>query len=465
MTSTEIGAIALTLSLFLGLVHSLGYIFEKLKQPRLVGEILAGVLLGPYVFGKISPSLFAQLTGTMGGETNKIEIVLNFIYWIGLFLLMFISGSETRRLMGKENQKETAWLLGIGTPTPFLIVLGLGLASLLPLHLITGEAGQPMSALLILAIAVSVTSIPVISRIFYDLGILQTRFASLVLGSAVLEDIILWAVLAVATSIVKSAGLAQEHVVSEITSHVGITLAYMAVGLILAPWVLRRLNNFKYNILIKSSPRGYIFVVLFLYIALASLLEVNLVFAAFLAGFGVIGGIKGTERERFSDSIDSIAKVSFSFFTPIYFALVGYKLALGKEFSLSMLLIFLVASSILALLANGFAAKLAGFKKLEIINLAVTTNARGGPGIVLASVAFEAGIINAPFYTTLVLTAIITSQIAGAWLRFVLSKGWPLLIEKSVNMVVKNFSINVFMLSTLICLIIPKFHTILLESI
>jgi hypothetical protein len=64
---------------------------------------------------------------------------------------------------------------------------------------------------------------------------------------------------------------------------------------------------------------------------------------------------------------------------------------------------------------------------LDVINLAVVTNARGGPGIVLATVAYETGIINAAFYTTLVLTAVITSQAAGAWLRFVLSKGWPLL--------------------------------------
>lgn len=431
MSSAEIGAMALTLSLFIGLVHSLGYLFEKFKQPRLVGEILAGVILGPYVFGELCPDIFIKIFGDQAQSgNNKIEIVLNFIYWIGLFLLMFISGSETRRLMGKENQKETAWMLGVGTPTPFLIVLILGLTSIIPLNMITGSAGQEMSALLVLAIAVSVTSIPVISRIFYDLGILQTRFASLILGSAVLEDIILWAVLAVATSLVQTASTAQEHIVREITSHVGATLLFMAVGLFFAPLILRKLNHLRFNILIKASTRGYIFVILFLYIALASILDVNLVFAAFLAGFGIVGGIKGLERERFAESIDSIAKVSFSFFTPVYFAIVGHKLTLGRDFSLNMFLIFLMSSSILSLLANGLAARLAGFRKRDIVNLAVTTNARGGPGIVLASVAYEAGIINAPFYTTLVLTAIVTSQIAGAWLRFVLSKGWPLLSEK-----------------------------------
>jgi hypothetical protein len=64
---------------------------------------------------------------------------------------------------------------------------------------------------------------------------------------------------------------------------------------------------------------------------------------------------------------------------------------------------------------------------LDLVNLAITTNARGGPGIVLASVAFDAGIISAKFYTTLIVAAVVTSQLAGAWLDYVLRSGWPLL--------------------------------------
>jgi Kef-type K+ transport system membrane component KefB len=146
-----------------------------------------------------------------------------------------------------------------------------------------------------------------------------------------------------------------------------------------------------------------------------------------LAGFGLAGGISGSQREYFAEALDAISKFTFAIFTPIYFALVGYRLVFGREFSMTMLLIFLVGSSLVALFSVGLAAKLAGFKKLDIINLAITTNARGGPGIVLASVAYDAGIISAPFYTTLVLTAIFTSQVAGLWLNYVLSRGWPLL--------------------------------------
>ena len=108
---------------------------------------------------------------------------------------MFISGSQVRRVLAQENRKETAWILGIGTPLPFFLVLVLGLLSILPIEPLVGEAGQRTSALLVLSIAVAVTSIPVISRIFYDLQILHTRFASLILGAV--EDILL-AVLATA---------------------------------------------------------------------------------------------------------------------------------------------------------------------------------------------------------------------------------------------------------------------------
>ena len=99
----------------------------------------------------------------------------------------------------------------------------------------------------------------------------------------------------------------------------------------------------------------------------------------------------------------------------------------GWQFSFAILLVFLVGSSLISVFSAGLAAWLGGFRGLDVINIAITTHARGGPGIVLASVAYDAGIINAAFYTTLVITAVVTSQMAGAWLRFVLSKGWPLL--------------------------------------
>jgi len=133
------------------------------------------------------------------------------------------------------------------------------------------------------------------------------------------------------------------------------------------------------------------------------------------------------KRRLFADALDAIGKVSFAFFIPVYFALVGLKLDLIRGVSLGMIVAFVAGSCAVKILSVSLAGRLAGFRGLDLLNLAITTNARGGPGIVLASVALEAGIISAEFYTTLVLAAVLTSQAAGAWLDYVLGKGWPLL--------------------------------------
>ncbi len=98
-----------------------------------------------------------------------------------------------------------------------------------------------------------------------------------------------------------------------------------------------------------------------------------------------------------------------------------------------MLTAFILGSCIVKILSVSLAGRFAGFRGLDLLNLAITTNARGGPGIVLASVAFDAGIISPQFYTTLVLAAVLTSQAAGAWLDYVLRRGWPLLTPIAAN--------------------------------
>ncbi len=427
MTDNEIGLLIVTFGVFLCFVHVLGYVFERLRQPRLVGEIVAGILLGPFVLKKFAPHVSDYLFANPVLGEERTQAILGFIYWLGILLLMFISGSQVKRLLSKENRRETAWLLGIGTPLPFLLVMGLGLFGVVPLGPLVGAKGVALSALLVLACAVAVTSIPVISRIFSDLGILHTRFASLILGSAVLEDIALWGILAVATALTSQTALAEQGIVGSTSAHLITTFLFMGLSIFAMPTVLIKLRSWRWNVLMRASTLAYAIVILFAYVGIAAYLEVNLVFAAFLAGFGLAGGIAGGQREHFADSLDAIAKFSYGIFIPVYFALVGYRLVLGRDFSPTMLVAFLLGSTLLSLLSVGLAARLAGFRRLDILNLAITTNARGGPGIVLASVAFDAGIISAAFYTTLVLTAIITSQIAGLWLRFVLSRGWPLL--------------------------------------
>ncbi len=186
---------------------------------------------------------------------------------------------------------------------------------------------------------------------------------------------------------------------------------------------MKRINKSRFNVLAKHSPVAYAIAVLLAYCVVAGALGVSVVFAAFLAGFAVVH----KKRKLFAEALDAIGKVSFAFFIPAYFAIVGLKLDLVRGLSWGMIAAFLIGSCVAKILAVSLAGRCAGFRGLDLVNLAITTNARGGPGIVLASVAFDAGIISAPFYTTLVLAAVLTSQMAGAWLDYVLRRGWSLL--------------------------------------
>jgi len=423
MSPVEFGQFVLTIAVFLAAVHGLGYLSERLRQPRIVGEIFAGVLLGPFVLKLVAPAIFGKLFAF----SPNANVVLGFLYQLGLILLMFCSGAETRRLLARENRKKTFLLITLSDITSFIFVLGLGFLGFIPMWRLTGTAGQQASALLVLAIATSVTSIPVISRIFWDLGIMRTRFVSLMLGYAVLEDVALWTVLAFATALANSATLTNQHIAGTVSWHVTTTFLYVLVAMVIMPFILRRISNSRWNVLNQASPVGYVIFVLMAYCSIAALLDVNLQFSALLAGYGIVGGIQGSERERFAIPLESIAKVSFGVFVPIYFGLVGYKLVFGREFSMAVLLVFFLASSAISILSSAFAARVGSFRGLDVWNIAITTNARGGPGIVLASVAYDAGIVNATFYTALVITAVVTSQACGAWLRYILSKGLPLL--------------------------------------
>src|SRR5215510_3075550 len=264
MPSTAIGPLIFFLAILLTSAHLLGHLFARLRQPRVIGEILAGIVLGPFVLGKLPA--YASLLQLHQAAAPK-KAALDLLYQLGLLLLMFLSGAEPKALFQKHERKQIAWLASLGTVLPFFVMLAL--ASLIPLGWFMGERQNRTSLVLVMGIAVAVTSIPVISRIFFDLKILHTRFARLVLGVAVLEDIVLWAVLAVATAMAASAGLPQK----EIVLHIGATLLYFLLALSIVPRVIKRLAKSRFNLLVTVSPVSFTLLIAFAYVAVAGLLH------------------------------------------------------------------------------------------------------------------------------------------------------------------------------------------------
>src|SRR6202034_2704778 len=328
MTNSELTQILVLLLLLVGVAQILGWAFVKLRQPKVVGEILAGVVLGNALLGRFP--FVAQLIDGAKHQGN----ILDFVYWLGLLLLMFLAGAETQQLFTRDDRREVGWLTIVGTGLPF--GLGLLAAPWLIRPSLAGPNGNRISLTIILAVGVAVTSVPVVSKIFADLKILHTRFARLVLGVAVLEDIVLWLALAVATAMAGKAVLDPRAM----SYHLGVTVAFFILGLTIVPRLIKRINKARFNVLARNSPAGYALAVLLAYCAAAGALNISLVFAAFLAGFAVIH----KKRRLFAESLDAIGKVAFAFFIPIYFAIVGLKLDLVKGVSLWMMAVFLVGS-------------------------------------------------------------------------------------------------------------------------
>src|ERR1700745_3804201 len=161
MSNSDLTSILFILLLLLGLAQLLGWIFVKLRQPKVIGEILAGIVLGPALIGRLPWG--AGLVDATQHHSN----LLSFVYWLGLLLLMFLSGAETQQLFTREERREVGWLTIVGTGISF--VLGLALGPWLIQPALAGPNGNRISLIIVLAVGVAVTSVPVVSRIFADL--------------------------------------------------------------------------------------------------------------------------------------------------------------------------------------------------------------------------------------------------------------------------------------------------------
>jgi len=185
--------------------------------------------------------------------------------------------------------------------------------------------------------------------------------------------------------------------------------------------------QFRYNAVRRGSPIGFQLAFMFLATAVAVFLDVVPLFGAFVAGIVVASSsAKGTAEAR-----EDIKSFSFAFFIPIYFALVGLRLDLVREFDPLFFLWFAAFACVAKSVSVYLGARAAHESAGTSTDLAIALNARGGPGIVLASVALDAAIISETFYSALVMLAIVTSMIAGSWLGRAVRTGRPLREEPS----------------------------------
>lgn len=415
LTGIEMTRFLLSLLTLLVAANVLGYLAERLTVPRVIGEVAGGLVLGPTVFGHFAPGTFQWLYQGFPAQGK----LLGLVYQLGLIFLMFHSGLK---FQPKFNRGDTSIGLAIlvgSTVIPFAAGwMFTGFMS--PVHLL-GPAQSLVAFKIVVAISIAVTSIPVISKILFDLGVMHTRFAKLVVAVAGIHDALLWVGLALAAGL---AGAESQPGIATALRSTGATFGLIAVCLLVLPRVLRRINGNRFNILVRASFLGYILAILLMLALLAGYLGVDVMFGALLAGIAV----KLAFPEHLFDRVEnSIREISFSFFIPLYFAMVGLQIDLARQFPLGFFLLYLLFATAVQGSVVYLTCRFLHLDRLTSMNLAAAMNARGGPGIVLSTVAFSLGLISEPFFAVLVMLALVTSWMAGSWLRFVVKTGRPLM--------------------------------------
>jgi len=189
------------------------------------------------------------------------------------------------------------------------------------------------------------------------------------------------------------------------------TLAFLGVCLGAGPRVYRFIGGLRVNLIQRASPIAHQLTFMLAATIAALGLGIEAFFGALVAGI-VVGS---TEAEP-SEATMAVTSFALAFFVPVYFAMIGLGLDLVHGFDIVFFAGFLLAACAIKWASVYLGARAAGESSTASVNLAVAMNARGGPGIVVASTAYAAGIIDQPFYAVLVLLAIVTSLAAGAWL-------------------------------------------------
>jgi Kef-type K+ transport system membrane component KefB len=325
-----------------------------------------------------------------------------------------------RRLLQRNAARTVGLIATLGLVIPF--AAGLGLVAALGAKRFEGTAPDHTALTLVFGLAVAVTSIPVISRIMHDLGLLETRFARIVLSVAVIEDIVVYVLLAVAVGLVQQTSstafglptaLDIHTVAQNSVYHSAVAILFLGLALTTGGRVYRLLLNSRVGTANGGSPIVLQLVWLVTLSAAALALGLVPLYGAFVAGIAVASADQSlVVRER-----DALSDVSFAFFIPIYFAVVGIKLDLIHHFDAPFFVGFLVFACIAKAASVYAGALLAREDRSTATSLAIAMNARGGPGIVLATTAYGAGIINETFFVSLVMLSVVTSLIAGAWLE------------------------------------------------
>ena len=388
----------------------LGSLMLRVGQPSVIGEIAAGVLLGPTVLGKLWPDGAHWLFPPEPAQSAMLLVV----GWIGILMLLVLTGFETDLGLIRQLGRAAVAVAAGSVLLPF--ALGLGAAYVLPGNFV-GEGQQRTTFALFLATALSISSLPVIAKILTELGLTRRNFGQLTIAAGMANDVVGWLLLGAVASLARSGSLQVGRLLLTVLG-MGVFLVLMfTVGQRAVDLALRRVRQREAGV---PGALTVTIAAAFGAGAVTQALGVEAVLGAFVAGIIV-------RRSRFQDTrvAGVLENVTVAVFAPLFFATAGLRVDLGllaDPVVLFWSVVVVVVASIGKFAGAYVGGRLARLGRGEAFALGAGLNARGALEIVIATVGLSLGVLNTRSYTVVVIMAIATSMAAPPLLRAITSR-------------------------------------------
>jgi Kef-type K+ transport system membrane component KefB/mannitol/fructose-specific phosphotransferase system IIA component (Ntr-type) len=407
LNEQQLVVMLLSLGLIIGLARLLGDIAQRFHQPAVLGELLAGVILGPTVFGMLAPDWQTFLFPPEGANA----VVLQGIGTLSIVLFLLVAGLEVDLSIMWKQGRSAVKVAVLGMLVPF--VTGFAGAWLVPGAFGCEAGADRMIFALFFATAMSITALPVIARTLMDLNLYRTDLGMLVISAAIFNDLVGWTIFALILGMIGVHGSA-----SSVAATVGLTLLFAGLMLTVGRWASHRalpwVQAYTHG---AGGVLGLAVTAGLFGAALSEWIGIHAIFGSFLVGIALGSSHHLHERTRLL--LDEF--VSF-IFAPVFFGSIGLRVNFLTHFEWGLVLLVLTVACIGKLIGGVIGARLGGWPIRDRWAIGFAMNARGAMEIILGLLALEAGIITQPLFVALVVMAIVTSAASGPLMRWSLQR-------------------------------------------
>ena len=374
-----------------------GWIFRKIGQPTVIGEIIAGIVLGPSLFGMYFPDLKMALFPVE--SLGNLQVLSQ----VGLILFMFVVGMELDLKILKNRANDAVVISHASIVIPF--ALGVGLSYFI-YHQFAPEGIEFLSFSLFMGIAMSITAFPVLARIVQERGIHKTRLGSIVITCAAADDITAWCLLAAVIAIVKAGSFLSALYI------IGLAIVYVLMMLFVVKPFLKRVGDLYSRSNNLSKPVVAIFfLILIISSYFTEIIGIHALFGAFMTG--VIMPDISKFRNIF---IEKVEDISIILLLPLFFVFTGLRTEIGL---LNEPYLWKVTGCIILVAVAGkfigsaLAARFVGQNWRDSLTIGALMNTRGLMELVVLNIGYELGVLSPKVFTMMVIMALVTTFMTG----------------------------------------------------